>query len=113
MSNFAVGIFNYNLAVFFFFFGLLGMSNAGIRILRMTWIFEHVPNDVIGRTGSVFNSFNVATRIALLSLFSLPLFVSEGIIYAFAIQAGLILIAIVCMLLYFKRISSYSAKCFP
>ena len=31
-------------------------SNAGVRILRTTYIFHHVPNNLIGRTNSVFGT---------------------------------------------------------
>jgi predicted lipid-binding transport protein (Tim44 family) len=50
-----------------------------------------VPNDTIGRVGGVFNSMNVLLRIALLGLFSLPFFTGEGVIWAFFLQALLIL----------------------
>lgn len=90
-SFFIIGMFNHWLPLFYATFLLLGTSNAGTRILRVTWLFNHVPNDTIGRVGGVFNSFNVLVRIAFLGLFALPFFAGEGVIWAFFLQALLIL----------------------
>jgi MFS family permease len=90
-SFFLIGMVNTWLPLFYLSFLLLGTSNAGTRILRMTWLFGHVPNDLIGRTGSVFNTMNVSCRIAFIGLFALPLFTGPGIIWAFGLQALFIL----------------------
>lgn len=90
IGYFLISIFNYNPAIFLFSFLLLGLANAGTRILRMTWLFERVPNDVMGRAGGVFHTLNVMCRIVFLGLFSLPLFTGPGVIWAFAILAGFI-----------------------
>ncbi len=90
-SFFLIGMFNHWLPLFYLSFLLLGTCNAGTRILRVTWLFRHVPNDTIGRVGGVFNSINVLCRIALIGLFALPLFAGPGVIWAFLIQALLIL----------------------
>ena len=95
---FFTGVSNHWLPLFYFTFFLLGTSNAGTRILRVTWLFRHVPNDTMGRVGGVFNSLNVIFRIALIGLFALPLFTGAGVIWAFAIQGVLILLAAVVLM---------------
>ena len=59
-----------------FFLGnfLLGITNAGVRILRTTYIFNHIPNNLIGRAGSVFNTLNIVVRMLLIGLFTFSFF---------------------------------------
>lgn len=57
---------------------ILGVCNAGVRILRNTYIFEHVPNDYIGRTNSIFNSMNILLRSGLIAIFSIGYFSTQG-----------------------------------
>ena len=67
---------------------LMGISNAGIRVLRLTYLFEKIPNELMGRVNSIFNMANVFTRSAFIFLFSLPFFTfDENIIYAFLVLA--------------------------
>jgi len=53
---------------------IIGFCNAGVRILRVTYIFHHIPNHIIGRSTSVFFVLNVLGRLVLIGLFSLPFF---------------------------------------
>ncbi|MGB1248183.1 MAG: MFS transporter [Chitinophagales bacterium] len=100
-------------ALFFFLFGrsnmillllvgyaIIGFCNAGIRILRTTYIFNIIPNDIIGRTGSVFMVINMLFRIVLIGLFSIPFFnkgdnikYSMMILGVFVLSGTLVLIA--------------------
>ncbi len=65
---------------------IIGLTNAGTRVLRTTWIFEHVPNQTIGRVSSVFQSINILQRGLFSLLFAMPFFNSNGqIIYAYLI----------------------------
>ncbi|HIB85017.1 MAG TPA: hypothetical protein EYO59_10615 [Chromatiaceae bacterium] len=71
---------------FYFAILFLGLANAGIRILRMTFLFKVVPNSVIGRVGSTFHFMNGCLRICFLSLFALNFFHSgNNVIYAMSI----------------------------
>ena len=45
----------YYLSVFFCCNFVLGLSNAAIRIFRVTYIFKLVPNHVIGRVNVILN----------------------------------------------------------
>jgi hypothetical protein len=59
---------------------IIGMCNAAVRIQRVTYMFKTIPNDIIGRTGSVFFMLNVLFRLGLTVLFAIPLFgKGEGI----------------------------------
>ena len=80
-------MFKYKI-LWIFFLGnfLLGITNAGVRILRTTYIFNHVPNNLIGRTGSVFNTLNIVARMLLIGLFSFSFFqIGENIRFGYLI----------------------------
>ncbi|MBX2959376.1 MAG: MFS transporter [Flavobacteriales bacterium] len=84
---------------------VLGITNAGARILRITYLFNHIPNHIIGRTGSVFNTVNIFLRFVLIGIFSLPFFhTNNNIIWAYFIGGLFILISIIPLLLYHKKL---------
>lgn len=85
-STFFIMMFSRDLAVFYLLYLFLGLANSGSRIMRVSYMFKHIPNQVIGRTGSVFQVFNVLFRLTLIGLFSLPFFV-ENINYAFLLMS--------------------------
>lgn len=86
----------------------LGISNAGIRIQRITYLFNHIPNNIIGRTNSVFQSINILLRSIFLGIFSLTFF-NEGsnIIYAMLIAAIAILISFAPLTIYYQKLKDY------
>src|SRR5690606_15428344 len=59
---------NDSVALLFYFSLGLGIANAGIRIQRITYLFNHIPNHLIGRTNSVFQSINIFLRACFLLL---------------------------------------------
>ncbi len=76
---------------------LLGVGNAGIRILRMKYLFSAIPNQLTGRVNGLLNLSAVAGRIFFSSIFVYSFFSKDGVIYAlglfsffFAISAFLI-----------------------
>ena len=77
--------------VFLVFFAaefVIGACNAAVRIQRVTYMFHHIPNHIIGRTGSIFFMMNVAFRLCLIGLFTLPFFhTAAQIQYAMAVFA--------------------------
>ncbi len=96
---------NHTSALFCFLFLILGLCNAGIRILRMTYLFNMVPNSVIGRTGGVFNTFSVAGRMFFIGLFSIPFFTeSNNVIYAMLILSLFVFLAGIMLLLNYKKL---------
>ncbi|MGE0561137.1 MAG: MFS transporter [Flavobacteriales bacterium] len=84
---------------------VLGITNAGARILRITYLFNHIPNHIIGRTGSVFNTINIFLRFVLIGIFSLSFFhENNNIVWAYFIGGLFILISIIPLLLYHKKL---------
>ena len=84
---------------------VLGLTNAGTRILRITYLFNHIPNHIIGRTGSVFQTLNVSVRFAFITLFSLTFFADgANITWAYFISGMFIFISIFPLLIYYKKL---------
>lgn len=84
---------------------LLGLTNAGIRVIRVSYLFQVLPNQVIGRANSIFFITNVIARIFFLSLFSLAFFHNSGqVIYAFLILSLFIFISMGILLFFYQRI---------
>jgi len=104
-------MYNSNIPLFYLAMMLVGMSNAGIRITRMTYIFKHIPNNVIGRAGSLFGMTNVFLRMSLIGLFTLPFFIEgDNIIYPFMIMGFFILLSNVPLVMYYRALENPQAK---
>jgi MFS family permease len=78
---------------YFLAYFMIGFCNSAGRVLRVTFLFQHIPNSVIGRTNSIFFVINVALRLMLTGLFALPLF-HQGIniIWANAVLGAICII---------------------
>ncbi|MBC7862730.1 MAG: MFS transporter [Bacteroidia bacterium] len=86
--------------IFYVFSLVIGVTNAGARVLRTTWLFQHVPNNVMGRVGSVFNVLNIVQRLGLSLLFSLAFFSkASNVTWAYFIGAIFILLNLVPLFL--------------
>jgi hypothetical protein len=83
---------------------LLGITNAGTRILRVTYLFRNIPNQVFGRVASIFTLSHTLFRIVFLSIFAFPFFTTgPNVIYACLILSiFLILSALILYYLYPK-----------
>lgn len=87
---------------------VLGITNAGTRILRITYLFEHIPNNIMGRTGSVFNTINIFLRFVFIGIFTFPFFnQSNNIIWAYCIGGLFIFISIIPLIIYYKKLIHY------
>ena len=94
-----------NIYILFALALLLGISNAGVRIQRITYLFNHIPNNIIGRTNSVFQSINILLRSILIGLFSIAFFSEDSnITWAFWIAAAAVLISIMPLALNYKKL---------
>jgi MFS family permease len=90
---------------------LLGLTNAGARVLRTTWIFQHVPNQNIGRVSSVFQTINILFRAALSGLFALPFFNRDGnVAWAYAICAAVVAVFMIPLLKNYQLIKQFSLR---
>lgn len=92
---------------------LVGIANAGTRILRITYIARVVPNHMIGRVNTLFTMVNAFFRLSLFSLFLIPFFSAPGngphIIYATAIMAAVCLVSGVLLVIYFASFNQKAA----
>ena len=104
MAFFAMTFYN-SLIVFFVGSLVLGITNAGVRILRTTYLFNHIPNNLIGRATSVFSSLNIIVRISLISLLSVPFFdLGDNIRWGYLIGVAMMLISIsILIAMYFRK----------
>ncbi|NNE55880.1 MAG: MFS transporter [Flavobacteriales bacterium] len=90
---------------------LMGICNAGIRVMRVTWLFTVIPNDVMGRSTSVFNSVRIILQTALISLFSLAFFTeADGVPYAYILCSMFIVLAVVPILFQRKQLLELEQK---
>lgn len=97
-------------SVFLFYLSLLllGLTNAGTRVLRVNTLFRVIPNDLYGRTNSIFNMTNIALRILFLSLFALPFFLKEGnVVYMLLILAAFLVLVTAVLLRYYRKFVNY------
>ena len=91
-----------SLIVFFIGSLILGITNAGVRILRTTYLFNNIPNNLIGRATSVFSSLNIIVRICLISLLTIPFFnIGDNIRWGYLIGVVLMLVSILILLTLF------------
>jgi len=96
-------VFNNLIFYFYVSFFFLGFCNAGIRVLRITYLLEVIPTNLIGRSNSVFMVMNNLMRMLLIGIFSLAFFnIGNNIIYAFLIM-GLILVLALFITILFRR----------
>ena len=105
-------MFTYKI-LWIFFLGnfLLGITNAGVRILRTTYIFNHVPNNLIGRTGSVFNTLNIVVRMLLIGLFTFSFFhIGDNIRFGYLVGVLMMLLAVISLIIWYKRIVTAERK---
>jgi MFS family permease len=73
---------------------ILGFTNAGIRVLRLTYLFKQIPNQLMGRVNSIFNMLNILVRSLFIFLFSFPFFNFDNqIIWAFLIMSLFLLLS--------------------
>ena len=85
----------------------LGISNAGIRIQRITYLFNHIPNHIIGRSNSVFQSINILLRSLFIWIFSFAFFSRDSnIIWAMTIGAIAIIISIIPLAIYYEPLKN-------
>ena len=96
-----------------FFLGnfVLGITNAGVRILKTTYLFNHVPNNLIGRTNSVFGFLNTVVRMLLIALFALPFYhISDNIRYGYIVGVIMMVLTLMPLILWYKRILNVEKK---
>lgn len=90
---------------------LIGSCNAAVRIQRITFLFHHTPNHIIGRTGSVFFVINVILRLCLIGILALPFFhAGANIVYAVAILSAICFAGAAILIYYYSRLVEERVK---
>lgn len=85
-------VYNTWVPLFFVAHFIIGACNSAVRVLRVTYLFNHIPNSIIGRANSVFFMINVALRISLTGLFASTFFhTGSNIAWANAVMAAICL----------------------
>jgi len=98
-----------NAIIYYIMLLILGLTNAGTRILRTTFLFENVPNQVYGRASSIFFLTNISFRIGFTALFALSFF-QEGnhVRYTFAILSIFLFLSGLVLIKYYRQIVNHS-----
>ncbi len=95
--------FNHSIFVFYAVCLIIGCCNAGTRIMRVTYLLNMIPNQVIGRTNSVFAMVNALFRFGFLLLFALPFFHKGGnIVFSFLIFSVFVALAGILLITKYK-----------
>jgi len=92
---------------FYMAFFVIGLCNAGVRIMRITWIFKIIPNQMIGRSSAVFRIGAAIIRLIFIALFTLPLFTAN---LKLPFYVYFIYLVITALLLYKTYINLYVKK---
>ena len=97
--------FSFSLFVFYFISLMIGFTNAGIRILRVNYLFKHINNDIMGRVSSIFSMTHILFRAILIYLFSFAFFFeSDNVIYAYVICGVFVLVSTIPLILNYKKL---------
>ena len=109
--SFVVVAFSKTIIGFYLFSVLIGFSNAGTRITRVTFLFNHIPNNIIGRANSIFYIYNISSRGILITLFAMPFFsASNNIIWSYLICGAYILVSTVPLALVIPKLQVMKVK---
>ena len=98
---FALGYFK-SLLLYYVILLFLGVTNAGVRIQRVTYLMKKVPNQIYGRVDTLFFLSNIVFRIVFLSLFSIPFFATGNVIYGMYLFGGILLASALILIAYKK-----------
>lgn len=98
--------FSSAIPVFFIMMFILGITNAGTRIQRVTYLFRKIPNQYYGRAGSIFFITNIIFRIFFVTLFATAFFqVGNNIAYTMGILSGFLFLSALVLMIFYRKIS--------
>ena len=68
------------------------------------YLFNHIPNNLIGRATSVFSSLNILVRISLISIFALPFFnIEDNIRWGYMVGVIMMIISAIILIVLKKK----------
>ncbi len=92
------------LKIFFIATLVIGIANASVRITRMSYFFDKIPNNLIGRCNTIFNSINTVIRNILIFIFSLKWFsYQDHVILGYVIGIFVLIIFSIPILVLIKQ----------
>ncbi len=100
-------VLNFTQSIFLFYGMLLilGLTNAGSRIQRVTYLFRKVPNQYYGRAGSIFFVTNILFRVFFVTLFAIPFFQEKNnIIHSMGIMGVFLVLSGIVLSIFYSRI---------
>ena len=104
MTGYAVFIMvNFHtIHIFFLSTLIIGVTNASARITRISYLFNVIPNSMIGRSNTIFNAINTFIRNILILIFSLSYF-SDGNHVVIGYKIGIFVLIIFVIPLFFVK----------
>jgi len=103
-----------NLYVFFLVSFIIGFTNSGSRIFRVSYLFKLIPNELTGRVNSIFNVINTVFRMIFILLFCLPFFHdASNVRFAYMILGGFTFISGMILVLLYKKFIQLTAHIEP
>jgi MFS family permease len=110
-TSFVVIAFTKSIIGFYLFSVLIGFANAGTRITRVTFLFNHIPNNIIGRANSIFYIYNIASRGVLITLFAMPFFsASNNIVFSYIICGTFVLISVIPLMAVVAKLDAMKVR---
>lgn len=104
MSSFVVLFLTKNVLLFFILTFFQGICNAGVRVLRVGYLFKYVPNEVYGRTSSIFTLTNITFRVFFLAIFSFAFFSAPSHVgYVMLLMAIFLALTLVVISVFYRR----------
>ena len=103
--------FTSNIYVYYGICFVIGFTNSSSRIFRVTYLFNLIPNELMGRVNSIFNVITTVFRVTFILVLSLPYF-SEGsnIVYGYVMLGCLTLASGILLLFLYKPILKLTAN---
>lgn len=103
--GYLLAAFTQSVFIYYAFALIIGFTNSGSRIFRVSYLFGLIPNEIMGRVNSMFNVYSTIIRFIFLIVFSIGFF-NEGsnITYAYAILGIYAFISGIILMVIYKRV---------
>ena len=103
--------FTKSVAIFYFITLIIGITNAGTRIMRITYIFQHVSNNIIGRVGSVLSSISILIRLLMVVIFSQFILVDgKNSEWGYLFGAIFLILGVIPLILNYKKLINMNTR---
>lgn len=106
ITGYAISLMIHIQEIYTFFLAslLIGITNASARVTRMSYFFDAIPNNFIGRVNTIFNSINTLIRSGLILLFSIVWFsYDNNVIMGYRIGIYLLIVFVIPLILLQKN----------